>query len=80
MPVAPVHKEDHGLLLMSPNAESVSIFRMKYCNLSLHCRAVDSPVKNFTLYMRFSSFLSVILAGQNIQGALRNIENVVCIA
>ena len=60
-------------------SEYTSYFRMKYCNLSLHCRAVDSRVKNFTLYMRFSSFLSVILAGQNIQGALRNIENVVCI-
>ena len=39
--------------------------------------AVDESVMNFTLYMRFSSKLNDILAGQSVQGALRNIENVV---
>ena len=79
MLAAPVHKEDHGLLLMSPIAESVSTGL--FCTifqLSLNCCAVDPPVMNFTLYMRFSSFLSDILAGEDTQGALRNIENVVC--
>ena len=33
MPAAPVHKEDHGLLLMSPNAESVSIFSYEILQL-----------------------------------------------
>ena len=40
--------------------------------------AVTQQTRNFTLYMRFSSILSDILASQSIQGALQNIENIVC--
>ena len=79
MPVEPVHQVDHGLLLMSLTAESVSTLLFQINVLALHF-AVDKSVMNFTLYMRFSSILSDILAGQSVLGALRNIENVVCIS
>ena len=76
MPVDPAHKEDHGLLLVLLTAESVSTLLFQINVLAFHF-AVDESVMNFTLYMRFSSKLNDILAGQSIQGALRNIENVV---
>ena len=52
------------------------VINFKINVLAFHC-VVDESVMNFTLYMRFSSNLSDILAGQSVQGALRNIENVV---
>ena len=47
--------------------------------LSCFSQTVDQPATTFTLYLRFSSLLREILTDQNLQGALLNIENVVCV-